>query len=1555
MSDATMLVLTLLPEHKITPEQASSLLDTLSDNRILVLTLLSEGKLTLEQASLLLLTPLAPPLAPLAAPPLAPPANTRLTEIKTQYRSYSEAYRFDIQPPNFLCPSNLDDSVEKRILNFFNETRQRWSDWRGPLRKQDRLAWNGIERNLAGERLALVAAVLRVCGSFSEARGLDQEARSRFVAATHCADTYFGDYYNVAVLAERSDLSAVAVQYLLKGLILDASVLGNNSAMWSWCVVTAFRVGLVNTLISTLSKLADTVEGPEFILVAEAVIFLLSSYGLEAEADNATKQLLPRSSERAGVLSELIEPFMMALTGMNIANSVVAKEQIDGFEKGIFNRDKVIAQIALAREYRQLNNVPAALNAVEVAIKMDPMNQIALDLATKYRSDLQHLKSRHSIGQPLILTTTISLPPSSSKFLTSARSSGLSPIQPSISSAHVPSWGRVNGHPKGTTYQRAKWATDELKDLATARQLFLQEVDTKGPKWQAALKDLSRLLMRRDKDGQESEDLINTRYEEAVRLLEVHLPDVSEPISFWQQLAATHQARSHPERALPWLEKIVRNSSGMIRINALRNIALCHLKMGQDMEMEGWLQQVQTLAPHEASLSGLREQLRLLRDAKQRGQSALNTFLQRVASVRGTQSSTPLIDFFLSRNRYEGASEESLARGFFVPPDFTATRSRAERVMTTVPGDAASYYLTCAHLLKEHITPESIGEGKDQDDLFSSQEHGYEGLINDMLTQFCQTRGDASIRDGLDVARTFYGEAFVLGAPLTRRGKEVARSHIKLAQWFMCFYATEPTQLLDNVSIIRPEVCLAEALKSPESERMLRELLLLANANSALAGYLLEKLVLPQANRREAVGRLCRQLIGPDELSANVDLTCLASDVEVTELWARAQQVVQDDWDSLCTKLSRFSDSDITGFDRLPEHIRQMDEVWSKVWGPLDRERLTTVVQIMNELDRFRQQTEYAQRQAAYETAQGRLVRLMGEIEGKPTKLSLEQYLPLLQSWHTLLQSRFDEIARQAEPELSVVAAVEDGFPVESDGWVRCRIIIRNAADKSSASRLNLQLLSSDTEDYELEGQSFYSLPRDLAANSGEELEAPVLIKENARKNGGFDLNYRLHYGTSRSNETLSTEPQSVVIRLYTLEEYHPLEKNPYFPYRGGAPVENKEMLFGRNQLLDQLEQAITDPIPQNVIIYGQKRSGKSSILTALRERLQFPFIPVLFSIGDIQNDIQNRGLAAFRFTVADQIQERLCDLADQVPKLEAIVTDLPRPGLDKFDQGADTLLINHLRSLSRRFRQDFPEQAVRIVLLIDEFTYISNLIRTGALPEVFMNGWKGLIEKKLFSSVLVGQDFMPKFRDRYPNDFQVSAPQRVGYLADRDARDLVLVPLRRLDPERDRISEPATDRLIELTARNPFYLMKLMSAAVEYMNEKRRRVLTAGDIEQIKESLFHGDSGEKVFDEASFDNLLDSGEKGEDAIHPEGDTRPVLDFIVAHSADRRTGCRDELIRSKVGPDKQSTYCVSKPLAVILDDLEKRDVIEWNELNKSWVICSGLFYDFLKMGKSRST
>jgi hypothetical protein len=79
-------------------------------------------------------------------------------------------------------------------------------------------------------------------------------------------------------------------------------------------------------------------------------------------------------------------------------------------------------------------------------------------------------------------------------------------------------------------------------------------------------------------------------------------------------------------------------------------------------------------------------------------------------------------------------------------------------------------------------------------------------------------------------------------------------------------------------------------------------------------------------------------------------------------------------------------------------------------------------------------------------------------------------------------------------------------------------------------------------------------------------------------------------------------------------------------------------------------------------------------------------------------------------------------------------------------------------------------------VLLIDEFSYIYGLIMSGCIPELFMKNWKALLQENYFSVVLAGQDVVPQFRQRFPNEFGTT---QVSYLKRADAVKLIDEPIR--------------------------------------------------------------------------------------------------------------------------------------------------------------------------------
>ena len=78
---------------------------------------------------------------------------------------------------------------------------------------------------------------------------------------------------------------------------------------------------------------------------------------------------------------------------------------------------------------------------------------------------------------------------------------------------------------------------------------------------------------------------------------------------------------------------------------------------------------------------------------------------------------------------------------------------------------------------------------------------------------------------------------------------------------------------------------------------------------------------------------------------------------------------------------------------------------------------------------------------------------------------------------------------------------------------------------------------------------------------------------------------------------------QNLSVRLYSEDEFEDLE-NPYAPYAEGGIVGDVDMFFGREELIRNIANAIQQSRLQSksVLVFGQKRSGKSSILFHLKE-----------------------------------------------------------------------------------------------------------------------------------------------------------------------------------------------------------------------------------------------------------------------------------------------------------------------------------------------------------------
>ena len=110
---------------------------------------------------------------------------------------------------------------------------------------------------------------------------------------------------------------------------------------------------------------------------------------------------------------------------------------------------------------------------------------------------------------------------------------------------------------------------------------------------------------------------------------------------------------------------------------------------------------------------------------------------------------------------------------------------------------------------------------------------------------------------------------------------------------------------------------------------------------------------------------------------------------------------------------------------------------------------------------------------------------------------------------------------------------------------------------------------------------------------------------------------------------------------MYSPEDFKPID-NPYAAVADGGPVPvTSHMFYGREDFIKNVADSIIKAPSKQVIIYGQKRCGKSSVMLHLKERLMSTgkAFCIFFSLGEIINNLTE---AAFYHKILSTIQLEL-------------------------------------------------------------------------------------------------------------------------------------------------------------------------------------------------------------------------------------------------------------------------------------------------------------------------
>jgi tetratricopeptide (TPR) repeat protein len=268
----------------------------------------------------------------------------------------------------------------------------------------------------------------------------------------------------------------------------------------------------------------------------------------------------------------------------------------------------------------------------------------------------------------------------------------------------------------------------------------------------------------------------------------------------------------------------------------------------------------------------------------------------------------------------------------------------------------------------------------------------------------------------------------------------------------------------------------------------------------------------------------------------------------------------------------------------------------------------------------------------------------------------------------------------------------------------------------------------------------------------------------------------------------------------------------PVNPYIVGNPIKDQAGFFGRLDIFREVLQVLRQRGSNAIVLYGQRRIGKTSVLLQLEKQLRRDgeFTPVYFDLQD---------------KAAKSLIEVLYELSQHISR----VTGHTIAKSSDFDRTGD-----YFRSIF------LPEIAQKVasgglVLLFDEFDVLDSPARTQASEAFFpyLRRWMDDVQKVKFVFVI----------GRRPEDLSVRTMStfkgvqstRVSFLSKPDAIDVIRQSEREGTLQWD---ESAVQHVIDLTHGHPYFTQLLCSVVWENAYESAPDTTPTISVQDVEKAV---------------------------------------------------------------------------------------------------------------------
>lgn len=281
------------------------------------------------------------------------------------------------------------------------------------------------------------------------------------------------------------------------------------------------------------------------------------------------------------------------------------------------------------------------------------------------------------------------------------------------------------------------------------------------------------------------------------------------------------------------------------------------------------------------------------------------------------------------------------------------------------------------------------------------------------------------------------------------------------------------------------------------------------------------------------------------------------------------------------------------------------------------------------------------------------------------------------------------------------------------------------------------------------------------------------------------------------------------------LKKFKKVPLDLYNPYN---PVRNPRMFFGRDDIFDFIEQELKGKGHSVILIHGQRRIGKTSLLLQLKNRMGEEFVPVFI---DMQGIIDPGDHVLF-YGFARDIQETLSQKE----------IDIDVPSREEFKEAPSMVFEEKVINTALE-----AIGSKSLVLMIDEFERLEQRISTGKSKREILIFLRHLVQHtERFSCILAGAHkieelIMPEWK----TFLTTTISRKIGVLSKEDMEDLIRDPVREYHLT---YTDDAIEEIWRTTGGHPCLTHAIGSKLVEYHNNTRKNELSKMDVASILEDV---------------------------------------------------------------------------------------------------------------------